>query len=84
MTLCVLQLTRKPGAIAAIVGRVGGVPRGEVWVHCASGYRASVAASILATHGIPVVVVDGSFEEQAAPAGLPLTDGAVETTSLSA
>ncbi len=60
------------------------LPAGEVWVHCASGYRASVAASILATRGIPVVVVDGSFEEQAAPAGLPLTDGAVETTSLSA
>ena len=57
------------------------IPAGEVWVHCASGYRASVAASILATREIQVVVVDGSFDEQAADAGLPLTDGAVETTS---
>src|SRR5690606_27464625 len=27
--------------------RVADVPAGEVWVHCAGGYRASVAASFL-------------------------------------
>lgn len=27
--------------------RTGEVPGGEVWVHCRSGYRASIAASIL-------------------------------------
>src|SRR5699024_7440623 len=27
--------------------RLDEVPQGEVWVHCASGYRASIAASFL-------------------------------------
>ena len=31
-----------------LLGRLGEVPAGEVWVHCAGGYRASIAASILA------------------------------------
>ena len=31
-------------------GRLNELPAGEVWVHCASGYRASVAASILDSH----------------------------------
>ena len=29
-------------------GRAGELPPGEVWVYCQSGYRATVAASILA------------------------------------
>lgn len=55
-----------------LIARLDDVPAGEVWVHCATGYRASIAASILAGDGIQVVVVDGTFEEQAATAGLPL------------
>ncbi|MDP3890662.1 rhodanese-like domain-containing protein [Nocardioides sp.] len=43
-------------------GRVREVPRGEVWVHCAGGYRASVAASVLAAAGRRVVAVDDSFD----------------------
>ena len=46
-------------------GRVGDVPDGEVWVHCAAGYRASIAASILALHGRTVVVVDDDYEKAA-------------------
>ena len=38
------------------------VPAGEVWVHCASGYRASVAASFLDAAGRSLVAVDDSFE----------------------
>ena len=49
------------------------VPAGEVWVHCAGGYRASVVASILAAGGHQVVAVDDSFDESAAKAGLPIT-----------
>lgn len=49
------------------------VPAGEVWVHCASGYRSSIAASILAGRNVPVVSIDDSFDESAAAAGLPLT-----------
>ncbi len=42
--------------------RVAEVPAGEVWVHCASGYRASVAASFLDAAGRTLVAVDDSFE----------------------
>jgi hydroxyacylglutathione hydrolase len=42
--------------------RVADVPAGEVWVHCASGYRASVAASFLAAAGRTPVAIDDSFE----------------------
>ena len=42
--------------------RIGEVPAGEVWVHCASGYRASIAASLLAAAGRQVVAVDDAFD----------------------
>ena len=42
--------------------RVAEVPAGEVWVHCASGYRASIAASFLDAAGRTPVAVDDSFE----------------------
>jgi hydroxyacylglutathione hydrolase len=41
--------------------RLGDVPAGEVWVHCASGYRAAVAASLLDRVGRPVVAVDDEW-----------------------
>ena len=34
----------------------------EVWVHCAGGYRASVAASFLSAAGHPLVAIDDSFD----------------------
>jgi len=37
------------------------VPAGEVWVHCAAGYRAAIAGSLLAAAGRDVVVVDDDF-----------------------
>jgi rhodanese-related sulfurtransferase len=43
-------------------GRVDEVPAGEVWVHCAAGYRASVAASMLDAVGRTVVAIDDSFD----------------------
>ena len=42
-----------------LAGRIDEVPGGEVWVHCASGYRAAIAASLLAAAGRRVVHVDG-------------------------
>jgi hydroxyacylglutathione hydrolase len=42
--------------------RVGEVPAGEVWVHCAGGYRASVAASVLDAAGRTLVAIDDSFD----------------------
>lgn len=55
-----------------IAKRVDEVPEGEVWIHCAAGYRASIAASIVAAAGRKVVYVDDEFEK-AAEAGLPMT-----------
>ena len=51
--------------------RVAEVPAGEVWVHCAGGYRASVAASFLAAAGRQLVAIDDSFDNAEA-AGLHL------------
>lgn len=60
--------------IHEIVARMDEVPDGEVWVHCASGYRASIAASILAASGRHVVAVDDSYDRSAAASGLPIED----------
>ncbi|MGV3563131.1 MAG: rhodanese-like domain-containing protein [Nocardioides sp.] len=51
--------------------RLDEVPAGEVWVHCAGGYRASVAASFIAAAGRDLVAIDDSFDH-AAEAGLPM------------
>ncbi len=51
--------------------RLGDIPAGEVWVHCHSGYRSVVAASMLAAHGRRVVSVDDEFGHAEA-AGLAL------------
>ena len=40
-------------------------------MHCASGYRAAVAASWLDARGVDVVLIDDSFSA-AAPAGLEI------------
>ena len=53
-------------------GRMDEVPAGEIWVHCAAGYRASIAASILAAAGRHLVAIDDAFDN-ARDAGLPLT-----------
>jgi len=43
-------------------GHLADVPAGEVWVHCAGGYRASVAASMLDSVGRQIVAIDDSFD----------------------
>ena len=42
--------------------RLADVPEGEVWVHCAGGYRASVAASLLDAADYKLVAIDDSFD----------------------
>ncbi|MGV0871536.1 MBL fold metallo-hydrolase [Mycolicibacterium sp. XJ879] len=42
--------------------RLDDVPASRVWVHCASGYRSSIAASFLARAGRDVVLIDDDFE----------------------
>ena len=55
-----------------LLERLAEIPRAEIWIHCAGGYRASIAASFLLANGHHVVSVNGSFAESAAAAGLPL------------
>ena len=57
--------------LGELVPRLGDLPRVPTWVHCQSGYRASVAASLLDRAGIPPVLVDEDFG-RAAAAGLDL------------
>jgi rhodanese-related sulfurtransferase len=45
-----------------LTGRLADVPPGEVWVHCAGGYRASVAASFLDAAGRSLVAIDDTFD----------------------
>ncbi|GFG65224.1 MBL fold metallo-hydrolase [Mycobacterium kubicae] len=47
--------------IHELAGRLDELPDAEIWVHCASGYRASVAASILDKHGRSTVLVDDKY-----------------------
>ena len=49
--------------------RHGELPRRPLWIHCQSGYRASIAASLLAAEGRDVVPIDDHFG-RAADAGL--------------
>ena len=46
------------------------LPAGEAWVHCKSGYRAGIAASILHAAGRTVVHVDDDWN-RATAAGIP-------------
>jgi glyoxylase-like metal-dependent hydrolase (beta-lactamase superfamily II)/rhodanese-related sulfurtransferase len=57
-------------------GRLDEVPTDRaVWVHCEAGYRASIGASLLAASGRSVVLVDDSFTDAAAAAGLSIVTG---------
>ena len=42
-------------------GRMTEIPLGEIWVHCQAGYRAAIAASMLAACGRKVVAIDDEF-----------------------
>ncbi|MCO4254599.1 MBL fold metallo-hydrolase [Pseudarthrobacter cellobiosi] len=44
-----------------LLGRMAEIPAGTVWVHCATGYRSGVAASLLQRAGRQVVHVDGKY-----------------------
>ncbi|MEZ7241002.1 MBL fold metallo-hydrolase [Rhodococcus sp. GXMU-t2271] len=46
-----------------LAGRLDEVPHGEVWVHCGSGYRASIAASMIDRIDRTVVLVNDDFEK---------------------
>jgi hydroxyacylglutathione hydrolase len=54
--------------------RLGDVPDGEIWVHCAAGYRSAVAASLLAAYGRQVVAINDQYSS-AEQAGLQVVPG---------
>jgi glyoxylase-like metal-dependent hydrolase (beta-lactamase superfamily II)/rhodanese-related sulfurtransferase len=60
------QSSHIPGAmnipLHKLIERMSDVPEGEVWVHCASGYRSSIAASLIDRPGRTVVLVDDEYE----------------------
>jgi hydroxyacylglutathione hydrolase len=56
-----------------LAGRLGEIPRGELWVHCQAGYRAAVAASLLQAAHREVIAIDDEFG-RAAEAGLPVVE----------
>lgn len=56
-----------------LLDRLDDVPAGPLWVHCASGYRAAVAASILERDGRDVVHIDDDWDPATVgKAGLPV------------
>ncbi|MFD7445643.1 rhodanese-like domain-containing protein [Streptomyces sp. NPDC059909] len=54
-------------------GRIREIPDGAVWVHCAGGMRAAIAASLLDAVGRDVVAIDDGFDSARA-AGLPVVE----------
>lgn len=57
--------------IDEILRRIDELPEGPLWVHCASGFRASIAASLLHRAGKDVVLIDDGFDN-AADGGEPI------------
>ncbi len=55
----------------SLLDRLDDVPPGRLWVHCAAGFRASIAASLLDRAGRDVVFIDDEWEH-AADHGLPI------------
>ncbi len=49
--------------IHELLERLDEVPSGTLWVHCLSGYRASICTSLLAREGHDVVLIDDEFDE---------------------
>ena len=59
--------------------RIREVPPAGTWVHCRSGYRAVIAASLLQAAGHAVVAIDDEYTS-AADAGLSLVTGTAATS----
>ena len=67
-----IPLHELPGRMHELPGR----PPAPVWVHCQAGYRAGIAASLLAAAGHQVILIDDDYG-RASAAGLPVTSGVI-------
>lgn len=47
--------------LSELLARLDDLPAGQLWVHCASGFRASIAASLLQRAGRDVVWIDDDY-----------------------
>jgi rhodanese-related sulfurtransferase len=47
----------------SLLNRLEELPPGQLWVHCASGFRASIAASLLDRGGYDVVLLDDNYTD---------------------
>jgi hydroxyacylglutathione hydrolase len=54
-----------------LLSRLDELPDARLWVHCASGYRASIAASLLDRAGHDVVLIDDDYANANANANAP-------------
>lgn len=54
-----------------LVGSISRLAAGQVWVHCRTGFRAAIAASLLARAGRDVVLITDDWD-QAEQTGLPV------------
>jgi rhodanese-related sulfurtransferase len=54
-----------------IPGHLDDLPKERLWVHCQSGYRAGVAASLLDRTGRDVILIDDDFSN-VGPSGLTI------------
>ena len=72
------NISHIPGAVSIplheLLARMDEIPTGRLWVHCGSGYRAGIAASMLQRAGKDPVHIDAKFAD-AAPAGVGLIAG---------
>lgn len=57
--------------IHELPARLDELPHEPLWVHCATGYRASIAASLIARTGRDVTLIDDDWDN-AEPTGLPV------------
>jgi glyoxylase-like metal-dependent hydrolase (beta-lactamase superfamily II)/rhodanese-related sulfurtransferase len=48
--------------LSDLAARVDRLPAGQIWVHCAAGYRAGLAASLVHRAGRDVVLVNDSYD----------------------
>ncbi len=69
-----IPLHRLADRLHELPALIGAARNVEIWVHCAAGYRASIAASILANAGHHIVAIDDEFHHAAA-VGLPVEAG---------
>jgi rhodanese-related sulfurtransferase len=61
----------------ALPTQTDAVPDGQVWIHCGTGYRATIAASMIAAKGRDAVIIDDEWAN-AASAGVSLVNGGGE------